>query len=78
METSMLIFAIAGAFLAAATAYGAAEPADGSEKVVCKRVKETTGWRLSSASKVCKKQKEWEAESREAQRSSRDEARGDN
>ena len=61
----------------AATAAAAAEPAADSEKMVCKRVKETTGWRLSASSKVCKKKKEWDAESRDAQRDARDETRGD-
>jgi hypothetical protein len=73
----MLKFLIAGAFLAAASASAAAEPAETSEKMVCKRIKESTGWRLSASSKVCKKKKEWDAESRDAQRDARDETRGD-
>lgn len=73
----MLKFVIAGAFLATASASAAAEPVDTAEKMVCKRIKESTGWRLSTSAKVCKKKKEWDAESRDAQRNARDEARGD-
>jgi hypothetical protein len=38
------------------------EPSKDS-KVVCKKV-ETTGWRLSRSSKVCKTQGEWDMETR--------------
>lgn len=74
----MLKSFIVGAFLVTASASVAAEPVESKDKMVCKRIKETTGWRLSTSSKVCKSKKEWEAESREAQRSSRDDTRGDN
>ncbi len=72
-----MLLAAALILTGAATTAAAAEPVADSEKMVCKRVKETTGWRLSTSSKVCKKKKEWEAESRDAQRNARDEARGD-
>ena len=74
----MLKSFVVGAFLLTATASFAAEPADSKDKMVCKRIKETTGWRLSNSSKVCKSKKEWEAENRETQRNSRDDTRGDN
>lgn len=74
----MLKSFIVGAFLAAASTSVAAEPVESKDKMVCKRIKETTGWRLSNANKVCKSQKEWEAENRETQRNSRDDTRGDN
>ena len=69
---------LAGAFLVTAVPAAAADPAtDAPDKVVCKRIKEATGWRLSNSTKVCKKKAEWEMESRESQRSSRRDNRSD-
>lgn len=69
---------LAGAFLVTAVPAVAADtPTDTSEKIVCKRIKESTGWRLSNSTKVCKKKSEWDAESRDSQRSSRRDNRSD-
>ena len=77
-EMRMFKSLLAGAFLVTAIPAAAADPStDASEKVVCKRIKETTGWRLSTSTKVCKKKSEWDAENRDAQRNLRRDSRGE-
>ena len=68
----MLKILIASALLATAAAAPAepttADAAAAGEKIICKRIKDSTGWRLAKREKVCKTGKEWQAESEEARR----------